>query len=555
MIEVLRKQPGLRVPELAIILCVSQGTIRNDLNALHGEGQLNRVRGGAALSDDIPLRSVSFTNRLRKNAAAKQTIARWAADFVEDSDSIFLDASTSVYYLARFLQNRRKLRVITNGIEIAHAMALIPTATVLLLGGMVNPDGSSVSGSISEQFLQDLHIQTAIMGCSGYTPEAGLTEVHIYEAQLKSKAINSAERVIALVDSSKIGKVDLTPFAQTNQITHLFTDHNLSQNWITKLQKASLTFSVCDENRVSSFTPDRPESKHYRIGFANLDERLPFAIEVRKSLERASEKAGNVDLVLADNQLNPDVALKVAERFLDEKLDLVIEYQIDEQTGNRIMNMFQNTAIPVISVDIPMVGATYFGVDNYRAGQMAGIALGEWVRAHWDGVFDRLVILEEPRAGALPATRMQGQLDGFHSVVGVVPAENRLVLNSQNTLEVSQAQMADALRRLPDEHKLIVLCFNDDVALGALEAARSQGREQDLVIVGQGAVRQIRQEMNQPGSPIIGSTAYLPEKYGEKLIALALKILRGESTPPAVYMEHTFIMAAPETEKSGLRTN
>ena len=548
LIEFLRKQPGLRVPELAKILSVSEGTIRNDLNALHKDGQLNRVRGGAALSDDLPLQSVSFTTRLRKNAAAKQTIARWAADFVGDGDSIFMDASTTVYYLARFLQNRRKLRVVTNGIETARAMSQIPTATVVLLGGIVNSDGSSISGSMSEQFLQDLHIQTAIMGCSGFTPDSGLTEVHIYEAQLKSKAINSAERVIALVDSSKVGKVDLTPFAQINQITHLFTDHNLSQLWISKLQQTGLTFSVCDENGVSSITPAHPENKHYRIGFANMDDRLPFAIEVRKSLERASEKAGNVDLALADNQLNPDVALKVAERFLTQNLDLIIEYQIDEVTGNRIMNMFQNSGIPVISVDIPMMGATYFGVDNYRAGQMAGIALGEWLHTNWDGHFDRLIILEEPRAGALPATRMQGMLDGFHSRLGAVSAEKRLVLNSRNTLEVSQEQMMAALKGLPDEHRLVVLCFNDEVALGALEAARSLDREQDLVIVGQGAERLVRGEMSRPGSRIIGSTAYLPEKYGEKLVALALKILHGESTPPAVYMEHTFIMAVSETE-------
>ena len=548
LIEFLRKQPGLRVPELAKILSVSEGTIRNDLNALHTDGQLNRVRGGAALSDDLPLQSASFTTRLRKNAAAKQTIARWAADFVGDGDSIFMDASTTVYYLARFLQNRRKLRVVTNGIETARAMSQIPTATVVLLGGIVNSDGSSISGSMSEQFLQDLHIQTAIMGCSGFTPDSGLTEVHIYEAQLKSKAINSAERVIALVDSSKIGKVDLTPFAQINQITHLFTDHNLSQLWISKLQQTGLTFSVCDENGVSSITPAHPENKHYRIGFANMDDRLPFAIEVRKSLERASEKAGNVDLALADNQLNPDVALKVAERFLTQNLDLIIEYQIDEVTGNRIMNMFQNSGIPVISVDIPMMGATYFGVDNYRAGQMAGIALGEWLHTNWDGLFDRLIILEEPRAGALPATRMQGMLDGFHSRLGAVSAEKRLVLNSRNTLEVSQEQMMAALKGLPDEHRLVVLCFNDEVALGALEAARSLDREQDLVIVGQGAERLVRGEMSRPGSRIIGSTAYLPEKYGEKLVALALKILHGESTPPAVYMEHTFIMAVSETE-------
>jgi ribose transport system substrate-binding protein len=79
-----------------------------------------------------------------------------------------------------------------------------------------------------------------------------------------------------------------------------------------------------------------------------------------------------------------------------------------------------------------------------------------------------------------------------------------------------------------------------------LTAARKLSREQDIVIVGQGADRRVREEMRRPGCRIIGSTAYEPERYGEKLIPLALKILRGEPVPPAVYIDHVFIPAAPE---------
>jgi ribose transport system substrate-binding protein len=54
----------------------------------------------------------------------------------------------------------------------------------------------------------------------------------------------------------------------------------------------------------------------------------------------------------------------------------------------------------------------------------------------------------------------------------------------------------------------------------------------------------MRQEIRRPGSRIIGSTAYMPDHYGERLIELALKILRREPVPPAVYSEHVFINAA-----------
>jgi ribose transport system substrate-binding protein len=86
-----------------------------------------------------------------------------------------------------------------------------------------------------------------------------------------------------------------------------------------------------------------------------------------------------------------------------------------------------------------------------------------------------------------------------------------------------------------------VICFNDDAAIGALAAAAKLKREQDVVIVGQGADRRVRSELRKSGSRIICSTAYWPEHYGEKLIDAALRILRGEPVPPAVYIDHTLI--------------
>jgi ribose transport system substrate-binding protein len=543
LLDILRKEPGLRVPEMADALKVSEGTIRNDLNALEADGLLERVHGGAVLAQDAPVRSLSFLSRLKQNADAKQAIARQAAKQVEDGDSILLDASTSVYFIARFLQNRRKLRIITNGIEIARQLAQNPTNTVILLGGVLNTDSTSITGLISEQMVQDLHVKTAFVSCSGITPEAGLTEVHIEEAQVKEKALAAAEKVIALVDSSKFGKVDLTSFARLDQVDHLFTDDRLSQNWIERLKQACLSLTVCSEDNAITYAPCQEQNGHYRIGFANLSEELPFAVDVRKGLEQAAREAGNVELILADNKLDPHTAVQVARGFLSQDLDLVIEYQIDEQTGNRIINMFQDAEIPVIAVDIPMVGATYFGVDNYRAGHMAGVALGKWLRQHWEGQFDQLVILDEPRAGALPAARIQGQLDGLQSILGLVPQAKQVVRHSGNTRETSLQVMKTVLASLPKTSRTAVLCFNDDAAIGALEAARDLHLEERIAIVGQGADRRVREELSQPGCRIIGSTTYSPEKYGEKLIPLALRILRGESVPPAVYVEHTFVSA------------
>ncbi len=77
-------------------------------------------------------------------------------------------------------------------------------------------------------------------------------------------------------------------------------------------------------------------------------------------------------------------------------------------------------------------------------------------------------MLEEPRAGALPEARMEGQLAGLQEVLGEVAPARRTVLNSGNTREASETQMLRALDEHPDERRIAVICFNDDAALGAL---------------------------------------------------------------------------------------
>ena len=89
--------------------------------------------------------------------AAKLAIAREAATLVGDGDSILLDASSTAYYLACELSARNKLRVMTNGFEVARELAQNTSNTVILIGGVVNNDSSSVTGLLSEQIIAVCH--------------------------------------------------------------------------------------------------------------------------------------------------------------------------------------------------------------------------------------------------------------------------------------------------------------------------------------------------------------------------------------------------------------
>ena len=244
LLELLRRQPGLRVPEIAQKLDVSEGTVRNDLNALREDGHLTRVHGGAVLTGVNPYPNRAFELRHEEQAREKNCIGAEAARLVQDGDSLWLDSSSTICYFALHLKDRSRLRIVTNGIEVARLLVQNLSNTVILIGGVVNPDGSSVTGPLSESFITELHVQKAFVSSSGFSVERGLTEVRLEEAQLKRKAVDSAQQVFALIDSSKFGREDLTIFARPLQVTRLFTDSGITEEWKMRLQWANIPFTI-----------------------------------------------------------------------------------------------------------------------------------------------------------------------------------------------------------------------------------------------------------------------------------------------------------------------
>lgn len=250
LLTILRQHPGLRIPDLARMLSVSEGTVRNDLNALEDEGKLMRVHGGAVLYDQDQFQNNSFMRRYNQHVDAKLAIAREAAVLVKDGDSIFLDASSTAYYLACALSERNKLRVMTNGFEVSRELAKNTSNTVILIGGVVNNDSFSVTGLLSEQIIAEMRTEKAYFSCSGFSVERGMTEVHLDEAQIKRKAVESSQQVFALIVSAKFGKEDLTHFVRPDRIDHLFTDSGITNEWKNRLQQANIPYTVCLTNSL-----------------------------------------------------------------------------------------------------------------------------------------------------------------------------------------------------------------------------------------------------------------------------------------------------------------
>ena len=284
-------------------------------------------------------------------------------------------------------------------------------------------------------------------------------------------------------------------------------------------------------------------TRRFRLGYASQSNLLPFTGIVTDSLMRAAS-AAEIDLVVLNNQFSPRVALENAERFVAEKVDLVIDSQINVNVASQIAAKFLDAGIPFIAVDIPHPGSFYFGADNYKAGRIAGRHLARWALKTWSGKAELVMYLGVDAAGPLLNSRLTGICDGLNECM---PESRKIPSCHYDTKGGQFDATLDIVRkhlRRRRTRKVLVGAVNDSTALAVLQAFRETGLEKECAIVGQAASIEARQELRRPFTRLIGTVAYFPENYGSQLIRLALEILEKKCVPPAVFTQHELVTPA-----------
>jgi ribose transport system substrate-binding protein len=279
-------------------------------------------------------------------------------------------------------------------------------------------------------------------------------------------------------------------------------------------------------------------AKPYRIGFASQGS-AKFAQEVLHSIELVATRE-NIQLITLDNRYSAKEALRNADLLVKERVDLVLEFQTYERVAPVVASKFLEANTPVIAIEVPHPGATYFGANNYKAGLIAGRALGRWTREHWSGKVEQIVLLELPIAGSLLELRMTGFMDGLRAELPEAANTPTLHLNGRGDFEQVLETMRQFLRRSRARRTLIGT-VNDVCALAALRAYEELGASDRIAVASQNCIPEIRHELRRPGTPLIGSVAYFPERYGNEIIPLALNILRKKPMPSAIFVKHQLV--------------
>jgi len=293
-----------------------------------------------------------------------------------------------------------------------------------------------------------------------------------------------------------------------------------------------------DGNRYR-LTSEVRRRRRYRIGYAAQGQDASFPREVQSGLVAAAERE-HVELVIVDNRYQPKIALRNAEFLVREGVNLVIEFQTDEAVAPAIASTYLDANIPMIAIDIPHPGATYFGADNYTAGLLAGRTLARWARKHWNGGIDEILLVEIARAGSLPHARLKGVIAGIRETLHEARDCPVVSIDGDGQFKTSLDRVRRHLRQT-QARRILVGTANDPSALGAARAFQEAGRADTCAVVGQNAEPDARAELRQPRTPLIASVGYFPEQYGDGLIKLALDILTRKPAPPAVFVHHHVI--------------
>lgn len=243
ILELLNRQSTVGVQELATQLSVSGATVRRDLQRLESQHLLNRTHGGAVSSGvayELPMR---YRGGQRQDA--KQAIAQCAARLLPAGGlAVALNGGSTTTEVSRALAGRDGLRVVTNALNIAADLAVRPNIDLVVCGGSARTQSYELVGPLAEMTLAHLNVDAAFIGVDGLSSTTGLTTHSELEAHTDRALLRSADRVIVVADSTKLGRRAFARICELKDVSDVVTDDEADPKAVSDLERAGVRVHV-----------------------------------------------------------------------------------------------------------------------------------------------------------------------------------------------------------------------------------------------------------------------------------------------------------------------
>ena len=234
ILQELKTRGIVSVTELVKLLEASESTIRRDLNALHNEGMLKKIHGGAiSIGDNTSKHDYKVNVRKTLNSNEKKSIAECAAALIQEGDVVYIDAGTTTEALIDYIE-ADEILVVTNGI--VHAKKLLEKGIrTFILGGEIKAVTEAIVGNSAVDDLKKYNFSKGFFGTNGVSNKNGYTTPDINEAMVKREAVKRCTEAYILADESKLDEVSFITFADISDCMLITSSSLGNSNYDTKV--------------------------------------------------------------------------------------------------------------------------------------------------------------------------------------------------------------------------------------------------------------------------------------------------------------------------------
>lgn len=230
ILELLSQNGSVSVSKLSAEFSITEETVRRDLEKLEKQEQLLRTHGGAVPIDSGAY-ELSLEKRKNTNTDIKVKLAKIAAEQVFPGDTIFLDASTTTFFMARELKKMKNITIVTNSIRVINELSSQSDIKVIAVGGQVSNNQSFV-GSMAENTIEENYFANKMFFSSkGLTLDGGVLESNEQECAIKQKMLKNSGNVFYMCDKSKIGRIGFAKLAAFEKVDYIITDGDFDDKW------------------------------------------------------------------------------------------------------------------------------------------------------------------------------------------------------------------------------------------------------------------------------------------------------------------------------------
>jgi DeoR/GlpR family transcriptional regulator of sugar metabolism len=239
ILEITENSGFVALSELVERVGVSESTVRRDLDYLDGIGQIRRTRGGAAyIGDSI----TPFEVRKTRAKQQKEDVAAAAAALVQPGETVLLDGGTTTLEVAKRLVGK-PLQVVTNSLPIVNVLVTSPQTELIVIGGFLYPKTGVNLGPIAVAALKSIHARRLFVSAGGIT-SAGLFNSNALLVETERQMIESAEELIVVSDSSKLGHSALAHLCPLDVVDRLVVDEGITDEWRQIVRRAGIELTV-----------------------------------------------------------------------------------------------------------------------------------------------------------------------------------------------------------------------------------------------------------------------------------------------------------------------